>query len=72
MRGKEPMGHLLGIRIQRYKALKDVVLGKHEYDRGKEDLPALTCLSGPNGSGKSTVLDVFGFAWCPLKCFHDF
>lgn len=55
------MGHLLGIRIQRYKALRDVTLGKYEYDANKDDLPALTALIGPNGSGKSTVLDAFGF-----------
>ncbi len=55
------MGHLLGIRIQRYKALRDVTLGKHEYDNSKDDLPSLTSLIGPNGSGKSTVLDAFGF-----------
>ncbi len=53
------MGHLLGIRIQRYKALRDVTLGKYEYDANKDDLPALTALIGPNGSGKSTVLDAF-------------
>ncbi|HCF56390.1 MAG TPA: ATPase [Myxococcales bacterium] len=55
------MGHLLGIRIRNYKALRDVVLGKYEYDKEKDYLPALTCLIGPNGSGKSTVLDAFGF-----------
>jgi predicted ATPase len=55
------MSQLLGIRIQRYKALRDVVLGKHEYDQGKADLPRLSCLIGPNGSGKSTLLDAFGF-----------
>ncbi len=38
------MGHLLGIRIQRYKALYDVTLGKFEHDKTKEDLPPLTCL----------------------------
>ncbi len=55
------MGHLLGIRIQRYKALHDVVLGKPEHDRTKDDLPPMACLIGPNGSGKSTLLDAFGF-----------
>ncbi len=55
------MGHLLGIRIQRYKALYDVTLGKFEHDKAREDLPPLTCLIGPNGSGKSTLLDAFGF-----------
>lgn len=55
------MGQLLGIRIRRYKALHDVVLGKYQHDKETDDLPSLTCLIGPNGSGKSTLLDAFGF-----------
>jgi len=62
------MGHLLGIRIQRYKALRDVVLGRHEYGSPSDPLPSLACLIGPNGSGKSTLLDAFGFlADCLLE-----
>jgi predicted ATPase len=55
------MAHILGIRIQRYKALADVTLGKDKYDKKLDELPAFGCLIGPNGSGKSTVLDAFGF-----------
>jgi len=55
------MGHLLGIRIQRYRTLRNVALGRDAYDSDKDDLPPLTCLIGPNGSGKSTLLDAFGF-----------
>lgn len=55
------MARILGIRIQRYKALGDVTLG--QYKRGEETdaLPGFGCLIGPNGSGKSSVLDAFGF-----------
>jgi predicted ATPase len=55
------MAHILGLRIQRYKALGDVILGKHKYDDQVEELPSFSCLIGPNGSGKSTILDAFGF-----------
>jgi predicted ATPase len=55
------MAHILGIRIQKYKALGDVILGKYKYDDRVDNLPPFVCLVGPNGSGKSTVLDAFGF-----------
>ncbi|MGE4073565.1 MAG: AAA family ATPase [Lysobacterales bacterium] len=55
------MAHLLGIRIQNFRALRNVTLGKIEYDQKTVELPRLVCLIGPNGSGKSTMLDAFGF-----------
>ncbi|HMY17066.1 MAG TPA: AAA family ATPase [Polyangium sp.] len=55
------MGHILGMRIQRFKALADVTLGRYKYDDKIDELPNFVCLIGPNGSGKSTVLDAFGF-----------
>ena len=55
------MAHLLGIRIQRYKSLGDITLGRSGFNSGLDELPSLACLIGPNGSGKSTVLDAFGF-----------
>ncbi len=55
------MAHILGVRIQRFKALADVTLGKDKYDDQVGELPPFGCLIGPNGSGKSTVLDAFGF-----------
>lgn len=55
------MAKILGIHIQRYRALADITLGRHKHDSDEEDLPALCCLIGPNGSGKSTLLDAFGF-----------
>lgn len=53
------MPRLLGLKIQNYKSLIDVTLGRVG-NQGTE-LPALTCFIGPNGSGKSTLLDAFGF-----------
>jgi predicted ATPase len=55
------MAQILGIRIQRYKALADVTLGKLGPKSEGAELPSLVCLIGPNGSGKSTLLDAFGF-----------
>ena len=49
------------MRIQRFKALADVTLGRYKYDDKIDELPNFVCLIGPNGSGKSTVLDAFGF-----------
>ena len=61
------MAQLLGIRIQNYRALRDLRLGQVAYASG-EALPRLTCFIGPNGSGKSTLLDAFGFvADCLLE-----
>jgi len=53
------MARLLGLRIQNYKALADVTLGRIGYGEG--ELSSLCCFIGPNGSGKSTLLDAFGF-----------
>jgi predicted ATPase len=54
------MPRLLGLRIQNYKSLIDVPLGRVDYRQGTA-LPSLACFIGPNGSGKSTLLDAFGF-----------
>ncbi len=54
------MPRLLGLKVQNYKSLIDVELGKVAFGQGTE-LPALCCFIGPNGSGKSTLLDAFGF-----------
>ncbi len=54
------MPQLLGLRIQNYKSLADVVLGQIGYGQGTP-LPSLSCFIGPNGSGKSSLLDAFGF-----------
>jgi predicted ATPase len=55
------MAHLLGLRIENYKSLADVSLGRTGHQQGDDPLPSLSCFIGPNGSGKSTLLDAFGF-----------
>ena len=47
------------LKVQNYRALKDVTL---------EKITPLTVLLGPNGSGKSTVFDVFAFL---SECFTE-
>ncbi|MBI5498016.1 MAG: AAA family ATPase [Deltaproteobacteria bacterium] len=60
------MAKLLGLRVQNYRSLADVSLGKVKWNQGDE-LPGLACLIGANGSGKSTVLDALGFIADTLK-----
>jgi predicted ATPase len=55
------MAQLEGIRIQNYRALKDIVLGRTFENRDDEQLPRMVAIIGPNGCGKSTVMDALGF-----------
>lgn len=56
------MAILEGIRIQNYRALKDVTFGQTFENRKEADvLPRLMAIIGANGVGKSTLLDAFGF-----------
>ena len=55
------MAQLEGIRIQNYRALKDVVLGKTFENRDDEPLPRMIAIIGANGCGKSTLMDALGF-----------
>ncbi len=55
------MATLEGIRIQNFRALKDVSLGKTFESLSVEALPRFLAVIGPNGSGKSTLMDAFGF-----------
>ncbi len=50
-----------GIRIQNYKALRDVSLGRLWNSQSREPLTPLVAVIGKNGSGKSTLFDVIGF-----------
>jgi predicted ATPase len=52
-----------GIRIQNYKLLADVTLGKLWSHWGRETAPLspLVAVIGKNGAGKSTLFDAFGF-----------
>lgn len=56
------MAILEGIRIQNYRALKDVTFGQtFENRKHAKVLPRLMAIIGANGVGKSTLLDAFGF-----------
>ena len=55
------MAHIEGLRIQNYRALKDVVFGKTSDNLSADILPKMVTLIGPNGSGKSSVMDALGF-----------
>ena len=55
------MAILEGIRIQNYRALKDVTLGKTFENSSPDALPRLMAVIGANGAGKSTLLDALGF-----------
>ncbi len=61
------MAHLEGIRMQNYRALRDVTLGKTFEARKNEPLKRLIAVIGPNGCGKSTLLDAVGFIGDCLK-----
>ena len=49
-----------GFRVQNYRALRDVTLGKLSQSGG-DKLTPLTVVIGKNGAGKSTLFDAFGF-----------
>jgi predicted ATPase len=55
------MAILEGIRIQNYRSLKDVTLGKTFEQKDRDVLPRLMAVIGANGVGKSTLLDALGF-----------
>ncbi len=55
------MAHLEGLRIQNYRTLKDITIGKTFEDQKKEELPRFITIIGPNGSGKSSLMDALGF-----------
>ena len=58
MAKRETVPRIESLRVQNYRALKDLKLG---------DLTPITVLLGPNGSGKSTVFDIFAFL---SECFE--
>lgn len=55
------MALIEGFRVQNYRALKDVTLGKLSTQQKVEPLSPFTVVIGRNGSGKSTLFDAFGF-----------
>jgi predicted ATPase len=61
------MARIEGIRIQNYRALQNVTLGRVSDKKESDPLPDLLAVIGPNGSGKSTLMDAFGFIG---DCLH--
>lgn len=55
------MALIEGFRVQNYRALRDVTLGKLSTDQRGEPLTPFTVVIGKNGAGKSTLFDAFGF-----------
>jgi predicted ATPase len=50
-----------GFRVQNYRSLRDVILGRLSAHREADVLTPLTVVIGKNGAGKSTLFDAFGF-----------
>ncbi len=50
-----------GFRVQNYRALKDVTLGRLWNQQHQTSLTPLVVVIGKNGVGKSTLFDAFGF-----------
>ncbi len=55
------MALIEGFRVQNYRALRDVTLGKLSSQQGGAALTPFTVVIGKNGAGKSTLFDAFGF-----------
>lgn len=58
------MALIEGFRIQNYRALSDIAMGKIGTDPNYKDskpLSPLTAVIGKNGTGKSSIFDAFGF-----------
>ncbi len=55
------MSLIEGFRVQNYRSLRDVTLGKLSNTQSSEPLTPLTVVIGKNGVGKSTLFDAFGF-----------
>jgi predicted ATPase len=61
------MAKIEGIRIQNFRALRDVTLGKLWNLQQADPLTPMTAVIGKNGVGKSTIFDAFGFLADCLK-----
>lgn len=55
------MAIIEGFRVQNYRALRDVTLGKLTATQTSKPLTPFTVVIGKNGVGKSSLLDAFGF-----------
>ncbi len=61
------MARIEGIRIQNFRSLKDITLGRLAHEPESEPLTSMTVIIGKNGVGKSTLFDAFGFLADALK-----
>ncbi|MCD6582838.1 MAG: AAA family ATPase [Desulfuromusa sp.] len=61
------MAKIEGFRIQNYRVLKDVTLGKLWNMQKAKPLTPMTAVIGKNGVGKSSLFDAFGFLADCLK-----
>lgn len=50
-----------GMRIQNYRILRDLTIGRLWNRRNQAELSPLVVVIGKNGAGKSTLFDAFGF-----------
>lgn len=55
------MALIEGFRVQNFRALHDVTLGKLSAQQSGEPLTPFTVVIGKNGVGKSSLFDAFGF-----------
>ncbi len=55
------MALIEGFRVQNFRSLRDVTLGRLSGDQEAAVLTPLTVVIGKNGAGKSTLFDAFGF-----------
>ncbi|MDO4776702.1 MAG: AAA family ATPase [Cardiobacteriaceae bacterium] len=55
------MAVIEGFRVQNFRALHDITLGKLSYLQKTKPLSPFTVVIGRNGAGKSSLLDAFGF-----------
>ena len=55
------MALIEGFRVQNYRALRDVTLGKLSNQQSGKPLTPFTVVIGKNGVGKNTLFDAFGF-----------
>lgn len=55
------MAIIEGFRVQNYRALKDVTIGRLSGPKESDPLTPFTVVIGKNGVGKSSLFDAFGF-----------
>ena len=61
------MASIEGIRIQNYRVLRDITLGRLWFMPDEAALTPMTAVIGKNGVGKSSLFDAFGFLADCLK-----